>query len=48
MIDLQNPKTRKALGYALLAIVVLGLTGVIAGPEIASILTALFGAAFGG
>lgn len=48
MIDLQNPKARKALGWALAGIVVLGVTGVLAGPEIVQLLTVLFGAAFGG
>jgi len=48
MLDLQNPKTRKALGWALAGIVVLGVTGVLAGDQIVSLLTVLFGAAFGG
>lgn len=45
---IQNPKARKALAWGAAAIVVLGLTGVIAGPEIVQLLTALFDAAFGG
>lgn len=48
MLDLQNPKTRKALGWALAGIVVLGVTGVLAGDQIVSLLAVLFGAAFGG
>lgn len=47
MLDLQNPKTRKALGWALAGIVVLGVAGVLAGDQIVSLLTALFVAAFG-
>lgn len=48
MLDLQNPKARKALAWALGGIVVLGVTGVLAGDQIVSLLTVLFGAAFGG
>ncbi len=48
MIDLQNPKVRKALGWALAGIVVLGVTGVLAGDQIVQLLGVLFGAAFGG
>ena len=47
MLDLQNPKTRKALGWALAGIVVLGVAGALAGAQIVSLLTALFVAAFG-
>ena len=48
MLDLQSPKTRKALGWALAGIVVLGVTGVLAGDQIVQLLTVLLGAAFGG
>jgi len=47
VLDLQNPKTRKALGWALAGIVVLGVTGVLAGDQVVQLLTALFVAAFG-
>lgn len=48
LLDLQNPKTRRALAWALVGIVALGVTGVLAGDQIVSLLTVLFGAAFGG
>ena len=48
VIDLTNPKTRKALGIAVGVIVVLGLTGVLAGDQIVTVLSSLFAAAFGG
>lgn len=46
MIDLQNPKTRKALAWAVGVIVILGVTGVLAGPDVVRLLGTLFGAAF--
>lgn len=48
MLDLQNHKVRKALAWALAGIVALGVAGVLAGDQIVSLLTVLFGAAFGG
>lgn len=48
MIDLANPKVRKAAGWFVAAVVLLGLTGVLAGPEIVGILTPLAAAVFGG
>lgn len=48
MLDLTNPKVRKALGWALAGVVILGVTGVLAGDQIVQLLSVLFGAAFGG
>ncbi|WP_202844774.1 hypothetical protein [Luteimonas saliphila] len=48
MLDLTNPKVRKALAWGLGAIVLLSVAGVLAPPETVQLLSALFGAAFGG
>lgn len=47
MLDLQNPKTRKALGWALAGIVLLGVTGVLAGDQIVQLFGVLLRIAFG-
>jgi hypothetical protein len=47
VLDLQNPKARKTMGWALAGVVVLGVAGVLAGDQIVQLLTALFVAAFG-